>query len=44
MIDNEIKSIKEFNNADKNKYELEFKQGEKIVLEGKGSLKIPAKV
>ena len=45
MADKEIKNIKEFvvdNNL--KKYEIEFQNGKKIVLEGSGQLKTAAKV
>ncbi len=40
----EIKDIKEFSEQNQNKYEIEFKNGEKIVLEGKGELKVTVNV
>ena len=45
MADKEIKNIKEFA-VDNNlkKYEIEFQDGKKIVLEGSGQLKTAAKV
>ena len=45
MADKEIKNIKEFA-VDNNlkKYEIEFQDGKKIVLEGSGHLKTAAKV